>query len=270
VSPDPRETLEHILLRAARKRRRPWWRGRPAIGGLLATLVITAPAAAAIGGVWSPRTEPAAPMTTVTAATDSTDQVPDCDRGPAYDRGGSTSVEPPEDLLRRFGVLRTPQSAEDRAGLASSAIRLKVLPGKVARNYVRNLGTDAAGRQRWLVPTLVSSTPRAGCAEARVPERWFLATIGEGGAGSSDYRDIIGRATVGASGVPDSPNLAIAEGLAPDGVVSATTSYPGGSGSEDSRTWKVRRNYFSYRVDLSVEQASQARVVWNQAATKRR
>lgn len=266
MSDDPIRDLRTDLVRAARHRLRPWWRRRPALLGLLAVLLVAAPATAAIGGLWKPDVPPMAPMKTVTAtAISPASAARSCVENPFEQHGPrTTTATPPQAMLALFGVLRTPQTEADRAGLQDPGIRIGMAPRMVATRAVRRLGVDAAGETQWLVPSLVVT--RARKATARCParpavRRWMLTKVGGGGAGGVPYDDLARHSAVGSHGIAGNDRIAAVDGLAPDGVASVTITYPGDA--DAPRTFPVRRNYFAYRVELPVEQAYVAKVRWN-------
>lgn len=257
MSDNPIKDLRSDIVRAAHRRLRPWWRRRPALLALLATLLVAAPATAAIGGLWDPDVEPMAAMPTVTA-TAVTPASEGCTSGSfGFGQGPSTTnATPPPDLARRLSVLRSPQTAADRAG---EAMFRRPGIGRVARRGIRLLGTDASGQRTWLAPVLMVIKARR--ATARCPRRppsrkWLLAQIGQGGA-LLNARDIENEGSMGSSG--PKPSKATVVGIVPDGVASVTVTY----GSTPGRTWPVRRNFFTYRVALPVEQAYQGEITWN-------
>lgn len=240
--------------------RRAWWRKRPVVFAAVIALVAAAPAAAAIGGLWSPDTPPAPPMTTVIATTSSSSA---CPSSPADRTGsGTTDEAPPQEMLRAFGVLRTDQTTEDRAALKLPITRH--LEGAIAPDLVRLLGTDAGGHRRWLVPSLIpaATTETAGCPGSAESPRWMLSLVGDGtGVGTSEYRQVIERGTTGSENPDQVPGRATVAGIVPDGVKSVTIAYPGDK--NPPRTWPVSRNFFTYNVRLSVEQALPGKVTWN-------
>lgn len=263
---DPINDLRSDLMRAARRRHRPWWRRRPAFLGLLIILVIAAPATAAIDGLWKPDVEPMAPMKTVTATTSSPATLAgSCANNPFKQRGSrTTTATPPARMLELFGVLRTPQTDVDRAGLSDPDIRIGMAPRMVAPRYIRSLGTDAAGRRRWLIPSLVVTKARkatARCPAKPASRRWLLTVVGAGGGGGAPYGYLATHAHLGSSGIPGNDAVAAVDSLVPDGVASVTITYP--DDKAPPRTWPVRRNFLSYRVKLPVEQAYIAKITWN-------
>lgn len=134
----------------------------------------------------------------------------------------------------------------------------------VATKSIRRLGTNGAGRPQWLVASLVITPARTAttdCPARPATRRWQLTKIGGGGGSGTDYERLATRTHLGSSGFPDNNALAAVDGIVPDGVASVTITYPGDHGPP--RTWPVKRNYFSYRVKLPVEQAYTGTVTWN-------
>lgn len=167
-------------------------------------------------------------------------------------------------MLELFGVLRTPQTAADRAGLQDPGIRIGQAPRMIATRYIRRLGTNAAGRDQWLVPSLVVTRARkatADCPAKPATRRWLLTKVGGGGGGGADPEQLAAQTHLGSSGIAGEDAVAAVDGLVPDGVASVTVTYPGDQGG--ARTWPVRRNYFAYRVERPVEQAYTGKVTRN-------
>lgn len=265
MTDDPINDLRSDLMRAAVRRHRPWWRRRPAVLGLLAGLVVAAPATAALGGLWKPDVEPLVMKTVTATAASEASVAPQCAGDPYRPRGPrSTDETPPERMLDLFGVLRTPQTAADRAGLSDPGIRVGMAPRMIAPRFIRRLGTDAAGRTRWLIPSLVVTPARKAtdaCPARPASRRWLLTTIGGGGAGGAPYEDLATRPHLGSAGIPGNDAVAAVDSLVPDGVATVTITYPGDNGPP--RTWPVDRNFLAYRVELPVEQAYIAKITWN-------
>jgi hypothetical protein len=267
VSDDPIADLRRALVRTAVRRQRPWWRRRPSLLGLLAVVLVAAPATAAVDRLWKPDVPPVAPMRTVTAkatppvaARASAGATADCDAGTGVVRS-TTRATPPARLLGALSVLRAPETPDDRAG--RRAARRLGMPG-IAVRHVRTLGRDASGDRRWIAPRLVAVDARpatASCPARRRVRQWSFAAFGEHGGGAEYAASQIQRSgTLGASGT--GRREATVAGIVPDGVAQVEVSY----GRAAARTWPVRRNFFSFRVRLPVEHAYRGRVTWKDAA----
>lgn len=250
MTDDPINDIRRGMMRAARRRTRPWWR-RPAILAPFAALAVAAPATAAIGGLWSPDATPAPPMSTTTAAASSPASAPAVNRcSPAALSQGAetTDQEPPGTLTEKFGIFRATQTEADRAGVSRFAGGRS--PGALATAFVRRLPDDADGRARWVAPSLVTASDQDG--RPCFGEQWVLTTAGTGGVTIGITQAAEG--TIGASGTPRDPSVAVVSGLMPDGTSSVKVQYEGDT--TDQRTFPVVRNAFSYRVKLPVERAA--------------
>ncbi|MEV4419126.1 hypothetical protein AB0L40_04015 [Patulibacter sp. NPDC049589] len=258
MSHDPLQDLRAGLVRAARRRHRPWWRRRPALLGFLVVLLAAAPATAAISTLWRPDVPPLPPART-TVATRVSASAPRCVQNPGLRAGhGTTDLVPPKDMTDAFAVLRRPQTAADRAGGRYARV---MIAGKLASAAVRTVGPDANGDPKFLVPSLIDvpARPRTEHCPARPAVRtWMLSVAGRSGGGTSPYRDFIARGTFGTSGPSDRES--VVSGIVPDGVASVTVTY----GSADPRTFPTHDNAFTYEVGLAAEQFPSS-VVWNDA-----
>lgn len=255
MSDDPTADLRNALLRAAVRRHRPWWRRRPIVLAPLAVVLIAAPATAAIGGLWSPDVPPAAPMTTTIATSAATPAAP-CPPSSSRDATGT----PPANVRNVLAVLRTPQTAADRAGQAFAKRDDRI---RVATAFIRLLGTDASGERQWIAPAQQNSATPSGTGDCSTStERsWTLMTFSaRGGGGAGDAATLMRRGAIGSSGASDRESTVT--GIAPDGVAEVSVSYDGSA----PRTWPVRRNFFSYRVALPADRAAAPDVAWKNAA----
>jgi hypothetical protein len=254
MSSDPLRDLERQLVHAHRRRAGiapHWWQRRTAV--LLAVIlgVVTAvPAAAAVGGLWSPDVQPDPPTPAKATARATTS----CD-----DRAASSAPGAPgADLLAVFGVLRSEGSAADRFPRPE---RANDTPG-IDLAGSRAVGRSASGHSYFVLPVLTAAAPRSCAGESQTTATWDVCLLdenGAGGCGASGAAALRRRGTIQtlsrANGVTD------VVGLVPDGVATVVPEYPDGS----TREIGVARNFFAYEVRLPAQQALPSRVTWRDA-----
>lgn len=279
---DPIDDLEVKLTDAAQRRlaarvRRHRWRWG---AGIVVALGVSVPAAASVDGLWRPDIGPQPPPPTVTVSASSA--VPcDVEEGSA---SRPSTGQPSAALLSALGVLRTPQTANDRPPDPKVLARLD----GAQLGATRYVGTVNGGRRYYVVPIrnargiedplperclrALSDEQRrsaehrnAAIAKARGGHpRWDICLIeenGGGGCGVGGAKDLLERGTIGTSGAGSGRSHVV--GLVPDGVASVTVGY--GDGSQ--RTIDVTRNFFAYDVGLAPPQGLPT-IRWNDAAGK--
>lgn len=256
----------------------PWWRRRRTLGVLALVTLVGAgtPAVARVTGVWAPsRDQPRQPARTVTADTPSGPsagrRLPafTCagDFGPGRTRISYAPAAPA--LLAAFGVLRAPATPSDRVAPATLE-RLRV--GRVNPSTIRRLGT-AGGETYYAIPSRgAPSAPSAECLDrlSEADRREVVRVSAErrrqlsrphlcvqtrsGGSCGATVEQAVAAGTTGSSG---NESRSTHWGVVPDGVAAVSVSF-----GDDSRTFTVRRNFYSFQVVRGADEPP-TRVTWH-------
>ncbi|XAY06003.1 hypothetical protein DSM112329_02864 [Paraconexibacter sp. AEG42_29] len=278
------DALEQQLREAPRPEaeaiaRSPWWRRRRTLSllALISVVGVGSPAVARVTGVWAPeRDTPRRPARTVTANVPApqasaagasiTEFTCVGDPGP----GPTTYTDSPTDpaLLAILSVLRAPATAADR--LARSRLS-RTSMGLVNPAAIRVLGT-AGGKTYYAIPARGKPAPLIkDCLERLSPSdrrealrlsaerrhrlaQPHLCVQTRSGGGCSATASTL--AAAGAHGSAGGNERSVHWGVVPDGVSSVRVRYSG-----ESRTFPVRRNFYSFEIRRGADETP-TQVTW--------